>query len=312
MRLDQRGDSAHSTAMTAEDHDFSHLDRFGRAAASVSRNPRLAVNIVLGAAVVLAWLLLGAMAIRGAESRVPGVDAPGDTMLRHLPGLPLPDLLERFFSLCLAPAPLDGGVGAQAGALIVMWFLMAVATMLPSASPMIRTYCEIADTARIKGEAVVHPLILVAGYLSVWLAASAVFAALTLIVHAFASSVQMLDPVVGATGAAALLVAGLYQFSGLKEACLTKCKSPFSILFSNWSARPGRIFRLGMEQGVWCLGCCWALMLVMFAVGVMNVFWLALIGLFTLIEKQTAGRLPTRVAGAILLVWATALLVVSA
>ncbi|TIP62046.1 MAG: DUF2182 domain-containing protein, partial [Mesorhizobium sp.] len=70
-----------------------------------------------------------------------------------------PDLLDRFFSLCLAPAPLDGGVGAQAGALIVMWFLMAVATMLPSAAPMIRTYCEIADTARIKGEAVVHPLI---------------------------------------------------------------------------------------------------------------------------------------------------------
>jgi predicted metal-binding membrane protein len=67
-----------------------------------------------------------------------------------------------------------------------------------------------------------------------------------------------------------------------------------------------------VEQGVWCLGCCWALMLVMFAVGVMSVFWMALIGLFTLIEKQTAGRLPTRIAGAILLVWATALLVVSA
>ncbi|TIP83222.1 MAG: DUF2182 domain-containing protein [Mesorhizobium sp.] len=312
MRLDQRGDSAHSIAMIGQDHDFSHLDRFGRAMASVSRNPRLAVNVILGAGVLLAWLLLGGMAIRGAESRVPGIDAPGDMMLRYLPQLPLPGFLDRFFTLCLAPAPLDGGVGVQAGALIVMWFLMAIATMLPSAAPMIRTYCEIADTARIKNEPVVHPLVLVAGYLSVWLAASAVFAALTLIVHAFASRVQMLDPVVGATGAVVLLVAGLYQFSGLKEACLTKCKNPFSILFSNWSARPGRIFRLGMEQGVWCLGCCWALMLVMFAVGVMNVFWMALIGLFTLIEKQTAGRLPTRIAGAILLVWAAALLVVSA
>ncbi|RWE61297.1 MAG: DUF2182 domain-containing protein [Mesorhizobium sp.] len=312
MRLDQRGDSAHSIAMIGQDHDFNHLDRFGRATARVSRNPRLAVNIVLSAGVLLAWLLLGAMAIRGAESRVPGIDAPGDTLIRYLPQLPLPDFLERFFTLCLAPAPLDGSVGAQAGALVVMWFLMAVATMLPSAAPMICTYCEIADTARIKGEAVVHPLVLVAGYLSVWLAASAVFAALTLIVHAFASPVQMLDPVVGATGAVALLVAGLYQFSGLKVACLMKCKNPFSILFSNWSARPGRIFRLGMEQGVWCLGCCWALMLVMFAVGVMNVFWMALIGLFTLIEKQTAGRLPTRIAGAILLVWAAALLVISA
>ncbi|TIO04959.1 DUF2182 domain-containing protein [Mesorhizobium sp.] len=311
MRLDQRGDSAHSIAMTGQDHDFSHLDRAGRATASVSRNPRLTVNIILGASVLLAWLFLGTMAIRGAESRGLNIDAPGDTMLRYLPKLPLPDFFERFFTLCLAPAPLEGG-GAQAGALIVMWFLMAVATMLPSAAPMIRTYCEIADTARIKGESVVHPLVLVAGYLSVWLAASVVFAALTLVVHAFASSAQMLDPVIGPTGAAALLVAGLYQLSGLKEACLTKCKNPFSILFSNWSARPGRILRLGMEQGVWCLGCCWALMLVMFAVGVMNVFWMALIGLFTLIEKQTAARLPTRIAGVILLVWATALLVVSA
>lgn len=297
--------------MTGQDHDFSHLDRAGRATASVSRNPRLTVNIILGASVLLAWLFLGTMAIRGAESRGLNIDAPGDTMLRYLPKLPLPDFFERFFTLCLAPAPLEGG-GAQAGALIVMWFLMAVATMLPSAAPMIRTYCEIADTARIKGESVVHPLVLVAGYLSVWLAASVVFAALTLVVHAFASSAQMLDPVIGPTGAAALLVAGLYQLSGLKEACLTKCKNPFSILFSNWSARPGRILRLGMEQGVWCLGCCWALMLVMFAVGVMNVFWMALIGLFTLIEKQTAARLPTRIAGVILLVWATALLVVSA
>ncbi len=122
----------------------------------------------------------------------------------------------------------------------------------------------------------------------------------------------MLDPAVGIAGALALLIAGLYQFSGLKEACLTKCRNPFSILFANWSAKPMRIFRLGLEQGVWCLGCCWALMLVMFAVGAMNVFWMALIGLFTLIEKQTAGRIPTRVAGAILLVWAIALLLVSA
>ena len=75
--------------------------------------------------------------------------------------------------------------------------------------------------------------------------------------------------------------------------------------------RPSRILRLGAEQGAWCLGCCWALMLVMFAVGTMNVFWMALIGLFTVVEKQTSGRFATRLAGAILLVWAAALLLVS-
>jgi predicted metal-binding membrane protein len=176
---------------------------------------------------------------------------------------------------------------------------------------MIRTYCEIADTARIKGEPVVHPLVLVAGYLGVWLAAAMLFAALTLCVHTFAASGEIYDPVLGIAGALALLVAGLYQFSGLKEACLKKCRNPFSILFSNWSAKAIRVLRLGVAQGIWCLGCCWALMLVMFAVGVMNIFWMALIGVFTLIEKQTKGSLPTRLAGAILLVWAAALLVVS-
>lgn len=298
--------------MSGQPDDFSHLDRAGRATANVARDPQITVNVIIGAGIALAWLLLGAMAIRGAESRLPGVDAPGDAVLRRLPRLPLPDALERFFGLCLAPLPVGANAGQQTVALVLMWFLMAIATMLPSAAPMIRTYCEIADTARIKGEPVVHPLVLVAGYLSVWLVASVAFAALTLMVHAFASTGQILDPAIGITGSLALLVAGLYQFSGLKEACLDKCKNPFSILFANWSARPLRIFRLGMEQGIWCLGCCWALMLVMFAVGVMNIFWMAVIGLFTLIEKQTASRLPTRLAGAILLVWAAALLVVSA
>ncbi|MER9635718.1 DUF2182 domain-containing protein [Mesorhizobium sp. M0228] len=311
MSLDQRGDSAHSVAMTGQQDDFSHLDGIGRAMASVARSPRLTVSVVAGMGIALAWLLLGAIAVRGAVSRLPGTDAPGDTMLRYLPQLPLPDFLARFFALCLAPAPLHASLGAQGGALTAMWLLMAIATMLPSAAPMIRTYCEIADTARIKREPVAHPLVLVAGYLSVWLAASAMLAALTLAVDAFASPGQMLDPAVGIAGAAALSIAGLYQFSWLKEACLEKCRNPFSVLFANWSARPIRIFRLGMEQGLWCLGCCWALMLVMFAVGVMNVFWMALIGLFSLVEKQAAGNLPTRLAGAILLVWAATLLVVS-
>lgn len=309
-RLDQRGDSAHSIAMSGQEQDFSHLDRAGRATAGVARSPRLAVMLTIGIGVALAWFLLGAMAIRGAESRLAG--APGDMLLKKLPDLPLPDFLDRFFALCLAPAPLAGPAGLRAPALVLMWFLMAVATMLPSAAPLIRTYCEIADTARIKGEPVVHPLVLVGGYLTIWIGASVGFMLLTLAVYAFAGSGRPFDPAVGVAGAVGLFIAGLYQFSGFKQACLEKCRNPFSILFANWSAKPGRIFRLGMEQGVWCLGCCWALMLVMFAVGAMNVFWMALIGLFALIEKQTAGRVASRVAGAILLVWAAALLLVSA
>ncbi|TIP35193.1 MAG: DUF2182 domain-containing protein, partial [Mesorhizobium sp.] len=167
--------------MSGEQQGFNHLDRAGRATAGVARSPLFAVTLTVGVAIVLAWSLLGAMAIRGAEGSPAG--RPGDMLLKSLPGLPLPDFLDRFFALCL----------------------MAVATMLPSAAPLIRTYCEIADTARIKGEPVVHPLVLVTGYLTTWLGASAAFAALTLAVYAFAGSGRILDPAVGLAGAAALL-----------------------------------------------------------------------------------------------------------
>ncbi|TIV07439.1 MAG: DUF2182 domain-containing protein, partial [Mesorhizobium sp.] len=118
--------------MSGEQHDFSHLDRAGRATAGVARSPRFAVTLTVGVAIVLAC-------------------RPGDMLLKNLPSLPLPDFLDRFFALCLAPAQLAGPAGLQAPAVALMWFLMAVATMLPSAAPLIRTFCEIADTARIKG-----------------------------------------------------------------------------------------------------------------------------------------------------------------
>jgi predicted metal-binding membrane protein len=287
---------------------FENLDRAGQATASVVRHPRFAVNLVLALAVSLSWLVLTAMSVRNATV-APGESGPGAELLPSMP-LPLPIFLEQFLQLCLTPTPVSSSLASYA-ALSLMWFLMALAMMLPSAAPMIRTYCEIADTARAKGEPVVHPLVIVAGYLLVWLAASFGFAGLSLGVQALAAT-PALTPLQGMTGAAALAVAGLYQFSELKEACLRQCRNPFTTLFSRWSTRPSRIFRLGFDQGVWCLGCCWALMLVMFAAGLMNVFWMALLALFTTVEKQVDGRFPGRVAGAILLVWAAALLLISA
>lgn len=288
--------------------DFRHLDSAVRTAGTVARRPRSVVYAVIGAAMALSWFILIAMAVRGADIRTPGLSAPGDELLRQLPALPLPVWLDRVVSLCLAPQLLDGGLWARLGVLTVMWSLMAVAMMLPSAAPMIRTYCEIADTARAKGEAVVHPLVLVGGYLGVWIAASIGFAALTIAVQELSKASDPLAPVQGLAAAVAVGLAGLYQFSGLKAACLRKCRNPFSILFGRWSTRAGRIFQLGIDQGAWCLGCCWALMLVMFSVGIMNPFWMAVLGVFALFEKQMAGSLPSRVAGVILLVWAAALL----
>ena len=98
--------------------------------------------------------------------------------------------------------------------------------------------------------------------------------------------------------AALFLLAGLYQFSALKQACLRACQQPFSFFFLNWTDRPGGVFRLGLRQGLYCLGCCIAMMLLMFAAGAMNVVWMALLGLVMLIEKMTVSAVFGRAIGA--------------
>lgn len=285
--------------MAQADDRFDHLDAGGRGVAAVAREPRAMVWAVTGAAVAVAWAMLAMM-----SAAVSGPAMPG-----WLPAF-LPDALGRFLELCLGATPASGGP-QQFLALWLMWMLMSVAMMLPSAAPLVRTYCEIADTARAKGELVVHPLVLVGGYLSVWTAAAAGFAAFAMIAAALGAD-GTLTPATGLFGAGALATAGLYQFSGLKEACLRKCRRPFTILFARWSTKPTAILKLGVEQGLWCLGCCWALMLVMFAAGLMNVFWMALLSLFAVVEKQIGGKALSRTAGVILLVWSLALLVLSA
>jgi predicted metal-binding membrane protein len=109
-----------------------------------------------------------------------------------------------------------------------------------------------------------------------------------------------------------LILAGAYQFSALKEACLTKCRNPFTTLFARWQTRTAGVFKLGMEQGLWCLGCCWALMLIMLAVGSMNVIWMAVLTLFTFLEKTGSGRVTSRIVGAIVGLWGVALIFSSA
>jgi predicted metal-binding membrane protein len=282
---------------------FEHLGTSARTVAKLSGETRMLVLCSVWAAVGVAWLML----LWTAASLPSTTTGPGGWLVDALPFPEAGGLVAAFAQLCLSPETASGSV-PRAAALVLMWFLMAVATMLPSAAPMIRTYCEIADTASAAGKRVVHPWVLVAGYLVVWLAAAIAFAALTIAVQVATPE----DPrLAGWVGAAALALAGGWQFSTLKDACLTKCRAPFSTLFGRWSNRAVGVFRLGMEQGLWCLGCCWALMLVMFAVGIMNIFWMALIGLFAMVEKTGNGRVIGRIAGTILLVWAATLLVIS-
>ncbi len=113
----------------------------------------------------------------------------------------------------------------------------------------------------------------------------------------------------GLFSGAIFIGAGLYQFSALKHACLKRCQHPFPFFFANWATTSPGVFRLGVKQGLYCLGCCWAMMLVMFAVGVMNVIWMAGIGIVMAIEKMLTGRRFTHAVGVVLIVAGTGIVV---
>jgi predicted metal-binding membrane protein len=190
-----------------------------------------------------------------------------------------------------------------------MWSAMTLAMMLPSASPMIQTYAEIAETAARKSERIVSPLVIAAGYASVWL----VFSLLATVIQIVLTRAALLNT--GITSASGILAgaifigAGVYQFSALKHACLTHCQNPFPFFFTNWATTPGGVFRLGVEQGLYCLGCCWAMMMVMFAVGVMNVAWMAGLAAVMTIEKLLTGRRFAHGVGVALIVVGTGIAV---
>jgi predicted metal-binding membrane protein len=191
---------------------------------------------------------------------------------------------------------------AGAGALrdlaltVPMWAAMTLAMMLPTAGPMVLTYAEIADTGARKGEPVVSPLVLTAGYVAVWFGFAL---AASVLQWALAHAGLMTGGSVGrALGGAIFIAAGFYQFSTLKQGCLTQCQRPFPFFFSNWTDERAGVFRLGLRQGLYCLGCCWAAMLVMFAVGTMNVVWMAALGVLMTIEKVTTTLRFSQAVGA--------------
>ena len=209
-----------------------------------------------------------------------------------------------FEVICRALPPGVAGDLNTSAIVGAMWLAMTLAMMLPTAGPMILTYADIAETALRKGERIVSPLVLTAGYLVVWFgfslaAASAQLGMMTLAasLDAWRGSARIAVP----ASAVLFLVAGLYQFSALKASCLHACQRPFSFFFLNWTDRTSGVFRLGLRQGLYCLGCCWAMMFLMFATGAMNIAWMALLGVVMTVEKMTASRHFSRAIGIALL-----------
>lgn len=214
-----------------------------------------------------------------------------------------------FLAAFCAPLASTAGGWPEGALLLAMWLAMTCAMMLPAAGPMLLTYADIAETAAGKGEQVVSPLVLAAGYALVWAGFAVLAAAFSLGLRSLAlldgNLVLASRPLAGLV----FVAAGAYQFSGLKHACLRACQRPFPFFFAHWTETTAGVFRLGLRQGLSCLGCCWAAMLVMFAAGLMNVVWMALLGVVMTIEKMTStGRFSRAIGVAFILVGAGFLL----
>jgi predicted metal-binding membrane protein len=171
-----------------------------------------------------------------------------------------------------------------------MWAVMMTAMMLPSAAPMI-----VLVGGRPGGFVAV-------GYLTAWAAFSAGATVLQLLLMRLLIVTPMMEVSSARAGALLLAVAGLYQLTPLKQACLTTCQSPMSFLMRRWRSGAAGACRMGIEHGVFCVGCCWALMLLLFAGGVMNLMVIAALTLFVAFEKLVPlGAWSARASGALLL-----------
>lgn len=283
----------------SEQSGFSALSKSAAALAHLMLRPQLIAFVCLALLVFAGWgwvaLHAGSLA---SEAGFTGL-GPGMAIFDRLA---LPGWLT---TLCRSLIPVYTDPGWQSLAVsFLMWAAMSAAMMLPSAAPMVVTYAEIADTAARKGEPIVSPLILIAGYLTVWLLFSIAAAALQLMLQAYtlaSAAGQLTSPYLAA---ALLCGAGLYQFSALKQACLAKCRRPFTFFLANWRDTASGVLKLGLRQGVYCLGCCWALMLLMLVVGTMNIVWMALFGALMIAEKTVTQSAPLRKATGIALLFA--------
>lgn len=182
-----------------------------------------------------------------------------------------------------------------------MWAVMMTGMMLPSASPMLLLYGAMARrSAQASAAAAIYAF--AAGYLVVWAVFSAGVTAIQRVFAALLLVSPMMEITSSTASAALLLIAGLYQLTPIKLACLRTCQSPLGFLMSRWRKGSSGAFRMGLHHGAYCVGCCWALMLLLFAGGVMNLAVIAALTAFVALEKLAPfGVQGARIAGVLLI-----------
>jgi predicted metal-binding membrane protein len=194
--------------------------------------------------------------------------------------------------------------------MLVMWWVMMIAMMVPSAAPMILLFAAVNRRQRSAGGTFVPTGIFLSGYLLAWGGFSLVAVALQWGLERAALLSAMMASTSAVFGAALLLAAGIYQLTPLKQACLRHCRSPLHFVTHGWRRGRWGAFRMGLEHGAFCLGCCWFLMGLLFYGGVMNLYWIAGVAVLVLLEKTVpAGRWLGLAIGVGLILWGGTVLV---
>ena len=256
---------------------------------AVLRRDRLVVIGALIGVIVIAWVWI----VLGAGT---GTSAVAMTQMAGVPDMDM--MMERAV-----------WTPAYTALIFAMWWVMMVAMMLPGAAPMLLLFTRVNRAQKARDRAYVATGIFAAGYLAAW----GLFSALATGLQWGLEQLDLLGPMMTTTSwwlaGAILLAAGIWQLTPVKTVCLRHCRSPLSFLAHQW--RPGRLgaFRMGLEHGSYCLGCCWFLMGLLFFGGIMNLFWIAGIAAFILLEKTIPmGHWLARLAGIAAAAWGLVML----
>ncbi len=168
--------------------------------------------------------------------------------------------------------------------LFIMWLVMMIAMMTPSVAPLILLFSMVNRQSEQKNP-FIKTWYLFAGYYVTW----TIFSLLATILQWVLQQVAWLNPDMVITNkilsSIILVAAGIFQFTSLKHRCLSYCRTPIDFIHAKWKPGKTGAFRMGVENGIYCLGCCWALMVLLFVAGIMNLLWIALIASFVLLEK---------------------------
>ena len=189
----------------------------------------------------------------------------------------------------------------------VMWAVMMVAMMVPTAAPMILVFAKVNRTRREQRRPFIPTGVFLSGYLIIWSG----FALLATLAQWGLHSASLLSPTMVSSGpilgGTLLLTAGVFQWSPLKRVCVTQCRTPMAFIMTEWREGARGALTMGIKHGTYCLGCCWVLMALLFVLGVMNLLWIAALAAFVLCEKilrpGPAGNAVSWATGLGLVVW---------